>query len=62
MTDGVARPVANRQGAGARCFREVIGIDLGEVDTEAFWVEFLRSLRSHGLGGIRLCVSDQDEG
>src|SRR5215218_4176034 len=29
--------------------REVIGIDLGEVQTEAFWIEFLRGLRSRGL-------------
>jgi transposase-like protein len=42
--------------------REVIGIDLGEVETEAFWVEFLRGLRSRGLGGVRLCVSDHHEG
>jgi transposase-like protein len=42
--------------------REVIGIDLGEVESEAFWVEFLRGLRSRGLGGVRLCVSDHHEG
>src|SRR5680860_1185539 len=42
--------------------REVIGIDLGEVETESFWVEFLRGLRARGLGGVRLCVSDQHEG
>ncbi|CAN5596689.1 IS256 family transposase [soil metagenome] len=42
--------------------REVIGIDLGEVETEAFWVEFLRSLRARGLGGVRLCASDHHEG
>jgi len=42
--------------------REVIGLDLGEVETEAFWSEFLRSLRSRGLGGVRLCVSDHHEG
>ncbi len=36
--------------------REVIGIDLGEVECKAFWVEFLRGLRSRGLGGVRLCV------
>ncbi|MGH2990268.1 MAG: IS256 family transposase [Solirubrobacterales bacterium] len=29
--------------------REVIGIDLGEIETEAFWTEFLRSLRFRGL-------------
>ena len=42
--------------------REVIGLDLGEVESGAFWVEFLRSLRSRGLQGVRLCVSDAHEG
>ncbi len=42
--------------------REVIGIDLGEVETEAFWVEFLRGLRARGLQGVRLAVSDHHEG
>jgi putative transposase len=42
--------------------REVIGIDLGEIETEAFWTEFLRGLRSRGLAGVRLAVSDHHEG
>src|SRR2546429_2673253 len=42
--------------------REVIGLDLGEIESEAFWVEFLRSLRARGLRGVRLAVSDQHEG
>jgi putative transposase len=42
--------------------REVIGLDIGEIESEAFWVEFLRSLRARGLHGVRLCVSDQHEG
>ena len=42
--------------------REVIGIDIGETETEAFWIEFCRGLRSRGLSGLRLCVSDQHEG
>ena len=42
--------------------REVIGLDLGEVETEAFWLEFLRTLRRRGLDGIRLVVSDHHEG
>jgi transposase-like protein len=42
--------------------REVIGLDLGEVESEAFWVEFLRSLRARGLAGVRLAISDQHEG
>jgi putative transposase len=42
--------------------REVIGLDLGEVESEAFWVEFLRALRARGLQGVRLAISDCHEG
>ena len=42
--------------------REVIGLDVGEAETEAFWREFLRSLTARGLAGVRLCVSDAHEG
>ena len=42
--------------------REVIGIDLGEVESEAFWTEFLRGLRNRGLDGLRLVISDHHEG
>ncbi len=42
--------------------REVIGIDIGEVETEAFWVEFLRSLVGRGLDGVRLAISDEHQG
>jgi putative transposase len=42
--------------------REVIGLDIGEVESSAFWVEFLRSLKKRGLDGVRLAISDQHEG
>ncbi len=42
--------------------REVLGLDVGECETESFWREFLRSLRARGLRGVRLCVSDAHEG
>jgi transposase-like protein len=42
--------------------REVIGIDIGEVEPGSFWVEFLRSLKKRGLSGVRLAISDQHEG
>jgi transposase-like protein len=42
--------------------REVIGLDIGETESEAFWVAFLRSLRERGLSGVRLAVSDQHTG
>ena len=42
--------------------REVIGLDVGEVESGAFWTEFLRSLKKRGLAGVRLAVSDDHEG
>jgi putative transposase len=42
--------------------REVIGLDVGEVESGAFWTEFLRSLKKRGLDGVRLAISDQHEG
>ena len=42
--------------------REVIGLDVGELESGPFWVEFLRSLKQRGLAGVRLAVSDQHEG
>jgi transposase-like protein len=42
--------------------REVLGLDVGEAETESFWREFLRGLRARGLRGVRLCVSDAHEG
>ncbi|WP_412566777.1 transposase [Streptomyces europaeiscabiei] len=33
---------------------EVLGVMVGGSETEAFWSDFLRSLRQRGLGGVRL--------
>ena len=42
--------------------REVIGVDVGEAETESFWRAFLRSLRERGLEGVKLCISDAHAG
>ncbi len=42
--------------------REVIGLDVGEVESGAFWTEFLRSLNKRGLSGVLLVISDDHEG
>jgi transposase-like protein len=42
--------------------REVIGLDVGEVESGAFWTEFLRGLKKRGLSGVQLVVSDDHEG
>jgi len=42
--------------------REVIGLGVGEAETEAFWRSFLRSLVERGLSGVELVVSDAHPG
>jgi putative transposase len=42
--------------------REILSIDVGEAETEAFWTEFLRSLVKRGLVGVQLAVSDAHAG
>ncbi|MGD0714859.1 MAG: IS256 family transposase [Gaiellaceae bacterium] len=43
-------------------YREVIALDVGEAETEAFWRSFLRGLVERGLTGVRLVVSDAHAG
>ena len=43
-------------------YREVIGLDVGESETEAFWRGFLRGLVERGLTGVQLVVSDAHAG
>jgi transposase-like protein len=43
-------------------YREVISLDVGEAETEAFWRSFLRSLVERGLAGVQLVVSDAHAG
>ncbi len=42
--------------------REVLGIDIGASEEEAFWKAFLRSLVRRGLRGVELVISDGHEG
>ena len=42
--------------------REIIGLDVGAAETEAFWREFLRSLVTRGLVGVQLAISDAHPG
>jgi putative transposase len=49
-------------GVDASGQREVIGLDVGPAETEAFWREFLRGLVRRGLAGVQLVVSDAHQG
>lgn len=49
-------------GINERGEREILGFSLGTSETEAFWLEFLRSLVQRGLNGVQLVTSDAHEG
>jgi len=42
--------------------REILSIDVGEAETEAFWTAFLRDLVKRGLVGVQLAISDAHAG
>jgi transposase-like protein len=42
--------------------REVLGVDVGDSEDEVFWRGLLRSVKSRGLAGVRLVISDQHAG
>jgi putative transposase len=42
--------------------REILSIDVGEAETEAFWTDFLRGLVKRGLTGVQLAISDAHAG
>lgn len=42
--------------------REVLGLDVGEAETESFWRDFLQGLVVRGLDGVLLCISDAHQG
>lgn len=42
--------------------REIIGLCVGPSEAETFWTEFLRSLKSRGLQGVKLVISDAHTG
>lgn len=49
-------------GVAADGRREVLGFDVGDSETEAFWTAFLRSLKTRGLDGVKLVISDAHTG
>jgi putative transposase len=40
----------------------VLGFDVGDTENEAFWTAFLRTMKTRGLGGVRLLMSDAHSG
>ncbi len=58
----VSRAVVVATGVSMNGDREVLGCAVGDSEDEAFWSEFLRSLRSRELAGVRLVISDHHLG
>jgi putative transposase len=49
-------------GVNADGRRELLGLKVGDSESEPFWREFLVSLKLRGLGVVRLVVSDAHVG
>ncbi len=49
-------------GVNADRRRELLGLKVGDSESEPFWREFLASLKQQGLAGVRLVVSDAQVG
>ena len=58
----VSQAVVIATGVSADGTREVLGCQVGDSETEAFWAEFLRGLRDRGLAGVQLVISDSHRG
>jgi putative transposase len=58
----VSRAVVIATGITEDGGREVLGVMLGDSETELFWTAFLRSLREPGLTGVRLVIGEHHAG
>jgi putative transposase len=58
----VAKALVVAHGVHASGRREILSIDVGEAETEAFWTDFLRGLVARGLVGVQLAISDAHAG
>ena len=57
-----SRAVVVAMGVNADGRRELLGIKVGDSETEAFWVQFISQLKERGLSGVKLVVSDAHVG
>jgi putative transposase len=58
----ISRAVIVAVGITSSGQREVLGIEMGDSEDEAFWTAFLRRLRERGLAGVQLVISDAHAG
>jgi putative transposase len=58
----VSQAVVIATGVAADGRREVLGFEVGDSEDGPFWTAFLRSLKSRGLSGVQLVISDAHTG
>jgi putative transposase len=58
----VSQAVVIATGVAADGHREVLGFEVGDSEDGAFWTAFLRSLKTRGLAGVQLVISDAHAG
>ena len=62
VRNSVCQPASVATGVTSAGNREVLVCDVGDSRSEAFWQQFLASLRDRGLCGVRLVISDAHRG
>jgi putative transposase len=58
----VAKALVVAHGVHESGRREILSIEVGAAETEAFWTDFLRGLVKRGLVGVQLAISDAHAG
>jgi putative transposase len=58
----VSQAIVVAVGVAADGRREVLGFDVGDTENEDFWTSFLRGLKTRGLAGVSLVMSDAHSG
>jgi transposase-like protein len=43
-------------------FKQILGFDIGNTESETFWCEFLSKLNNRGLKGVKLVITDSHSG
>ena len=57
-----SRAVVIAMGVNADGRRELLGLQVGDSESESFWSEFIGSLKERGLTGVKLVISDAHVG
>jgi putative transposase len=57
-----SRAVVVAMGVNEDGRRELLGLKVGDSETETFWSEFISHLKERGLGGVKLVISDAHTG